>query len=139
MQYIYLPTLRARIALRGNDPGKAIAELEVARPYDLAMPGTVFLGYYGGLYPVYVRGEAYLASHQGAKAAAEFQKILDNRGVAFADPIAALAHLQLARAFVLMGDKAKAKTAYQDFLTLWKGADPETPVAAQAKAEYAKL
>jgi tetratricopeptide (TPR) repeat protein len=139
VQFIYLPTLRARIALQGNNPGKAIAELEVARPYDLAMPGSVFLGYYGGLYPVYVRGEAYLALHQGAKAAAEFKKILDNRGVAFADPIGALAHLQLARAFVSMGDKAKAKTAYQDFLTLWKGADPEIPVVAEAKKEYARL
>ena len=97
------------------------------------------MGYYGGLYPVYVRGEAYLALHQGAKAAAEFKKILDNRGVAFADPIGALAHLQLARAFVSMGDKAKAKTAYQDFLTLWKGADPEIPVVAEAKKEYARL
>jgi eukaryotic-like serine/threonine-protein kinase len=125
--------------LRENDPGKAIAELQVARPYDLAMPGTGFLGYYGGLYPVYVRGEAYLAAHQGAEAAAEFQKILDNRGIAFADPIAALAHLQLARAFVSMGDKTKAKAAFQDFLTLWKGADKENPVLVKAKAEYAAL
>ena len=139
VQSIYLPTLRARIALRANDPGKAIADLEVARPYDLAMPGSVFLGYYGGLYPVYVRGEAYLAAQEGVKAAAEFQKILDNRGGAFADPIGALAHLQLARAFVLMGDKAKAKAAYQDFLTLWKRADTQTPVVAEAKAEYARL
>jgi eukaryotic-like serine/threonine-protein kinase len=139
VQFIYLPVLRARIALRGKDPGKAIAELQITRPYDLAMPGMGFLGFYGGLYPVYVRGEAYLASHQGAEAAAEFQKILDNRSIAYADPIGALANLQLARAFVLMGDKAKAKTAYQDFLTLWKGADPEIPVLAQAQAEYAKL
>ena len=136
VQFIYLPTVRASIALQRNDPGKAIAELQIARPYDLAMPGTDFFGFYGGLYPVYVRGQAYLAAHQGAEAAAEFQKILDNRGIAFADPIGALAHLQLARALVLMGDNAKAKTAYQDFLTIWKGADPEIPVLAEARKEY---
>jgi eukaryotic-like serine/threonine-protein kinase len=139
VQFIYLPVLRARIALQEKDPSKAIAELQIARPYDLAMPGMGFLGHYGGLYPVYVRGEAYLAGRQGAEAATEFQKILDNRGIAFADPIGALAHLQLARAFVLMGDKAKAKTAYQDFLTLWKGADQEIPVLNEAKKDYAAL
>jgi eukaryotic-like serine/threonine-protein kinase len=139
VQFIYLPVLRARIALQVKDPGKAIAELQVARPYDLAMPGMGFLGYYGGLYPVYVRGEAYLAAHQGAEAAAEFQKILDNRNIAYADPIGALAHLQLGRAFVLMGDKARAKTAYQDFFALWKGADKENPVRVKAKAEYEGL
>ncbi len=139
VQFIYLPTLRALVALRGSDPHKAIADVQVARPYDLALPGTAFFGHYGGLYPVYVRGEAYLAARQGAEAAAEFQKILDNRGIVFADPIGALAHLQLARAFVLMGDMAKAKAAYRDFLTLWNGADPEIPIIAQAKKEYARL
>jgi eukaryotic-like serine/threonine-protein kinase len=139
VQFIYLPVLRARIALQEKDPGKAIAEMQVARPYDLALPGTAFFGHYGGLYSVYVRGEAYLAARQGAEAAAEFQKILDNRYIAFADPIGALAHLQLARAFLLMRDKVKAKTAYQDFLTLWKGADQEIPILAEAKKEYAKL
>lgn len=125
--------------MQGKDAGKAIAELEVARPYDKAMPGTVFLGFYAGLYPVYVRREAYLAAHRGAEAAAEFQKILDNRGLAFADPIGALEHLQLGRALVLMGEKDKAKTAYQDFLTLWKRADPVVPVIAEARKEYARL
>jgi TolA-binding protein len=139
VQFIYLPVLRARIALLGNSPGKAIEELQVARPYDLALPGAGFVGFYAGLYPVYVRGEAYLAGHHGAEAAAEFQKILDNRTIAFADPIGVLAHLQLARAFILMGDKVKAKTAYQDFLTLWKSADPEMPVVAEAKKEFARL
>ena len=80
-----------------------------------------------------MRGEAYLAAHQGAEAAAEFQKILDHRGIVVNDPIGALAHLQLGRAFVLSGDKAKAKTAYQDFLTLWKEADPDIPVLQQAR------
>ena len=82
---------------------------------------------------------AYLAAHQGAEALTEFQKILDHRGIVIGDPIGALAHLQLGRAFVLSGDKIKAKAAYQDFLTLWKDADPDIPILRQAKAEYAKL
>jgi eukaryotic-like serine/threonine-protein kinase len=91
------------------------------------------------MYSTYVRGQAYLASRQGAKAAAEFQRILDHRGVVVNDPIGALAHLQLGRAYALLGDKNRATTAYQDFLTLWKDADPDIPVLKQAKAEYAKL
>ena len=97
------------------------------------------IGFFGALYPIYVRGEAYLAAHQGAEAAAEFQKILDHRGIVVSDPIGALARLQLGRAFALSGDKTKAKTAYQDFLTLWKDADPDIPILKQAKAEYARL
>jgi hypothetical protein len=91
------------------------------------------------LYPVYVRAEAYLAGHQGSEAATEFQKILDHRGIAVNAPIGALAHLGLARANALKGDTAKARSAYQDFLTLWKDADPDIPILQQAKAEYAKL
>jgi tetratricopeptide (TPR) repeat protein len=91
------------------------------------------------LYPVFVRGEAYLAAHQGSEAAAEFQKILDHRGLVLNRPIGALAHLGLGRAYVLQGDAAKAKAAYQDFLTLWKNADPDIPVLRQAQAEYTKL
>jgi eukaryotic-like serine/threonine-protein kinase len=91
------------------------------------------------LYPVYVRGEAYLALHQGVEAAAEFQKILDHRGIVVSDPIGALAHLQLGRALAMSGDKPKAKTGYQDFLVPWKDADSNIPILKQAKAEYAKL
>jgi eukaryotic-like serine/threonine-protein kinase len=91
------------------------------------------------LYPVYVRGEAYLAAHQGAEAATEFQKILDHRGIMVSDPIGALAHLQIGRAYALQGDSAKVKAAYQDFLTLWRDADPDIPIFIAAKAEYAKL
>jgi len=91
------------------------------------------------LYPVYVRGEAYLASHQGNEAAAEFQKILDHRGVVLNDPIGALAHLQIGRALVLQGDTTKARAKYLDFLMLWKDADPDIPILKQAKVEYAKL
>ena len=91
------------------------------------------------MFPVFVRGEAYLAARQGSKAAAEFQKILDHRGLVLNQPIGALAHLGLGRAYVLQGDTVKAKTAYEDFLTLWKNADSDIPVLQKAKAEYAKL
>ena len=86
-----------------------------------------------------MRGEAYLAAHQGTEAAAEFKKILDHRGIVVNDPIGALAHLQIGRAYAMQGDTAKARAAYQDFLTLWKDADPDIPILKEAKAEYAKL
>jgi tetratricopeptide (TPR) repeat protein/predicted Ser/Thr protein kinase len=138
-RFSYLPALRARLALNHGEPAKAIELLQVAIPYELGVPRSSIHGNFGALYPVYVRGEAYLAAHQGAEAAAEFQKILDHRGIVVSDPIGALAHLHLGRAFVLSGDKTKAKTAYLDFLTLWKDADPDIPILKQAKAEYAKL
>ena len=83
--------------------------------------------------------EAYLAAGHGAEAAAEFQKVLNHRGIVLADPIGALAHLQLGRAYVVAGNMTKARSAYQDFFTLWKNADQDIPVLKQAKAEYAKL
>ncbi|MGA7415036.1 MAG: protein kinase [Bryobacteraceae bacterium] len=135
----YLPALRARLALNKGEPAKAIEQLQVAVPYELGMPRSAIHGNFGALYPVYVRGEAYLAARKGAEAAAEFQKILDHRGIVVSDPIGALARLQLGRAFVLSGDKTKAKTAYQDFLSLWKDADREIPIFKQAQAEYARL
>jgi len=91
------------------------------------------------LYPIYLRGEAYRASHQGSQAAAEFQKILDHREIVLNLPIGALAHLQIGRAYAMQGDTAKAKAAYQDFLTIWKDADPDIPIFVAAKSEYAKL
>ena len=91
------------------------------------------------MFSVFVRGEAYLAAYKGGEAAAEFQKILDHRGLVLNQPIGALAHLGLGRAYVLQGDTVKAKAAYQDFLSLWKDADPDIPVLRQAKAEYTKL
>ena len=107
---------------------------------ELAVNGLNFNHFYlGGLHSAYVRGEALLAAHQYAEAATEFQKILDHRGIVGADPIGALAHVQLGRAFALSGDLNKAKTAYEDFLALWKDADPDIPMLRQAKAEYAKL
>jgi tetratricopeptide (TPR) repeat protein len=134
----YLPVLRALLTLK-SEPAKAVALLQVAGPYELGVPLSWFNGSFGALYPVYVRGAAYLAAHQGAEAATEFQKILDHRGIVASDPIGALAHLQLGRALILSGDKTRAKTAYQDFLTLWKDADPDIPILQEAKTEYAKL
>jgi tetratricopeptide (TPR) repeat protein len=113
--------------------------LQVAAPNELGAPRSSIQALFGALYPIYVRGEAYLAAHQGADAATEFQKILDHRGIMVSDPIAALAHLQIGRAYAMQGGTAKAKAAYQDFLTLWKDADPDVPILKQAKAEYAKL
>jgi predicted Zn-dependent protease len=91
------------------------------------------------LYPVFVRGQAYLATQQPKEAAAEFQKILDHQGIVRNSPIGALAHLQIGRAYAMQGDTAKAKTAYQDFFTLWKDADPDIPILKSAKREYADL
>ena len=142
VQFTYVPTLRALLALNHSQPSKAVELLQTAIPYEGGSPiegGSEFLLGAGNLYPAYVRGLAYLAAHQGAEAAAEFQKILDHRGLVISDPIGALAHLQLGRAYALSGDKTKARSAYQDFLSLWKDADPDIPILKQAKAEYAKL
>ena len=94
---------------------------------------------FGSLYQVFVRGQAYLTANKGSEAAAEFQKLLDHRGIVRNEPIGAVAHLQIARAYATQGDTAKAKAAYQDFLTLWKDADPDIPILKAAEAEYAKL
>jgi serine/threonine protein kinase/Flp pilus assembly protein TadD len=133
VQVNYLPTLRAQIALSRKDAPKAIEILQAATPYEL---GNV-VG--GALNPIFVRGEVYLAAHQGREAAVEFQKILDHRGVVVNAPIGALAHLGLARAYALEANIAKARAAYHDFLSLWKDADLDVPVLKQSKAEYAKL
>jgi tetratricopeptide (TPR) repeat protein len=135
VRFNYLPTLGALFLLKGGQPLRAVELLQIAAPYELGAPA--FFG--GSLYPVYVRGESYLAAHRGPEAAVEFQKIIDRRGIVVSDPIGALAHLQLGRALVLAGDKAKAKAAYQDFLTLWVEADLDIPVLRQAKAEFARL
>ena len=139
VQSNYLPTLRALFSLHAGQPSQAIEQLQTARSYEFADPAINFRAYFGALYPVYVRGEAFLAAHRPADAAMEFQKILNHRGLLLADPMGARARLQLGRAFALAGDAAKAKAAYQDFLTLWKDADPEIPILRQAKAEYGKL
>jgi predicted Zn-dependent protease len=139
VRFNYVPSVRALLALNHGEPTQAIEVLQTAVPNELGQPRSAINGFFGALYPVYVRGEAYMAARQGAEAVKEFQKILDHRGAVVGDPIGALAHLQLGRAYVLSGDQTKAKIAYQDFLTLWKDADPDIPVLQQAKAEYAKL
>jgi eukaryotic-like serine/threonine-protein kinase len=139
VKFTYAPVLRALAALARGKPVDSVEQLQIALPYELAVNGLNFNSFLGGLYSAYVRGEALSATHQYPEAAAEFQKILDHRGIVGADPIGALAHLQLGRAFVLSGDTIKAKAAYQDFLTLWKDADPDIPILKQAKAEYAQL
>jgi len=139
VKFNYLPTVRAFLALNRGGPAKAIELLQVAVPYELGQPRSSQTGYFGALYPIYARGQAYLAARQGTEAAREFQKILDHPGIIIGDPIGVLAHLQLGRAYAMQGDAAKAKAAYQDFLTLWKDADPDIPVLKQAKAEYARL
>jgi tetratricopeptide (TPR) repeat protein len=136
VHFKYLPTIQATAWLRRSDTAKALQSLNSAVPYEL---GGNFENLNFVLYPVYLRGEAYLAAKQGPAAAAEFQKILDHPGVVRNEPIGALSHLQLGRAYALSGDTAKAKAAYNDFLSLWKNADPDIPILKEAKAEYVKL
>ena len=142
VRFNYVPALRALFALNAGEPSRAIELLQINGPYELAAPGISFVGvggFFGSLYPVYVRGTAYLAERRGAEAVAEFQKILEHRGLVLGDPVGAVTRLQLGRAFVLSGDQVQAKGAYQDFLTLWRDADPDIPILKQAQAEYAKL
>jgi len=140
VKFTYAPVLHALAALEHGKPADSIQSLQIAHQYELAANGLNFNHFYlGGLHSAYVRGEAFTARGQYAEAAAEFQKILDHRGLVGLDPIGALAHLQLGRTFALSGDKTKAKSAYQDFLTLWKDADADIPILKQAKAEYARL
>jgi predicted Zn-dependent protease len=136
VQRYWLPVIRAAIALQQKDPNRAVELLEVARPMDL---GGVTNIMNPNLFPVYVRGEAYLMLHDGNRAAAEFQKYIDYRGHVRNSPIGMLARLGLARAYAMQNDPAKARAAYQDFLTIWKDADPDIPILKQAKDEYAKL
>ena len=131
LNFYWLPTVHAILEVNRHNPSKALEFLRAAQPYEF--------GNAGPLYPVYYRGYAYLAAGQNEDAAKEFQKILDHRGIVVNSPFGALAHLGLARAYGMQGDTAKAKTAYQDFLTLWKDADSDIPILKQAKAEYAKL
>ena len=137
VKYLYLPTIRALIALP-RDPAKALELLQTAAPYDLAVQGSG-LGSFGNLYTAYVRGLAFNAMHQGTEAAAEFQKILDHPGLVALDPIGAIVRVELAKAYALSGDRAKAGAAYQDFLKLWIDADLDIPLLLQAKAEFSAL
>jgi tetratricopeptide (TPR) repeat protein len=140
VKFTYMPVLRACAALERSKPADSVERLQIALRYETAANGLNFAHHYlGGMQSAYVRGEAFMAARRYAEAAAEFQKILDHRGIVGLDPIGALAHLQLGRVFVLSGDKARARGAYETFLALWKYADPTVPILRSAKAEYAKL
>jgi len=147
VQSLWIPTIRAQLALNANNPAQAIQELQAAAPIELGQIG--FVANISCLYPVYVRGEAYLASGDGAAAVAEFQKILDHSGIVWNCWTGALSHLGLARANALEAKslqgadadaaRGRALASYTEFLTLWKNADPEIPVLKEAKAEYAQF
>ncbi len=138
MNFYWLPVIRAAVQINRKDPGKAIEVLQATAPYELGLAGP--LPEIGALlYPVYLRGQAYLMLHDGKSAATEFQKFADNRAMVINSPLGPLARLNLARAYAMQGDSAEATAAYQEFLTIWKDADPDVPVLKQAKAEYAKL
>ncbi len=139
VQYLYLPVLRGLLSLNAHDAGGAIQSLQTATRFDLGVGVIGAITYFGRLYPIYVRGQAYLAARQPAEAAAEFQRILDHRSIVLVDPMGAMARLQLARALALSGDTVKAKSAYHDLLTLWKNADPKIPMVETARAEFARL
>jgi tetratricopeptide (TPR) repeat protein len=131
LNLFWLPTIMAATKLNHGNSSQALLDLEAAAPYELSNGGN--------LEPAYVRGQAYSLAHNGVAAAAEFRKLLDHSGVVTNFVTGALAHLQIGRAYAMAGDTAKAKAAYQDFLTLWKDADPDIPIYKAAKAEYAKL
>lgn len=132
VQRYWLPTIRAAVALQRKDPNRAIGLLAVAEPIELQYSSTA-------LCPAYLRGDSYLMLRDGNQAAAEFQKFIDHRGLVRNFPWGALARHGLARAYALQGDRIKARSAYQDFLALWKDADPDVPILKQARAESAKL
>ena len=147
MQSLWLPAIRAQLALNRNSPSEAITDLQAASSRELA--SIPFVANISCLYPAYIRGEAYLAARQGKEAATEFQKILDHNGIVWNCWTGALAHLGVARANALQAKtlqgadadaaRVRALAAYKDFLTLWKDADPDIPILKKAKAEYAKL
>ena len=136
LKLYWLPTINAAIALDKGNSSQALEYLEAVAPYEFGAPPPF---QEGTLYPPYLRGQAYLVTHNGTAAAAEFQKLLDHRGIVLNFVTGSLAHLQLGRAYAMAGDTAKAKVAYQDFLTLWKNADPDIPLLKEARTEYAKL
>ena len=136
LKVYWFPVLEASMAIAQHAPDRAIIALEPSLPYELGNPPPETTG---TLHPAYLRGLAYLAQNNGAAAAAEFQKFLDHPGIVQNFLFASLAHLELGRAYAISGDHTKAKTAYQDFFTLWKDADPDIPILKEAKLEYAKL
>jgi serine/threonine protein kinase/tetratricopeptide (TPR) repeat protein len=139
VRFSYLPTLRALSALKAGDSAAAIRRLQDTVHFDLDVPGISFNAFFGALYSVYVRGEAYLAAGQPARAAVAFQMIVDHRGIVLADPVDAIARLQLARALAQSGEVAQAQNTYRDFLNLWNTADADIPLLVKARTEYGRL
>jgi eukaryotic-like serine/threonine-protein kinase len=139
VRFSYLPAVQSALALSQGSPSKAVQATETAVPYELGTPRSSIHGNFGALYPIYMRGMAYLASHHSDEAAAQFQKILDHRGVVLSDPMGSLARLQLGRAYAMQGDRGKSRAAYEEFLAIWKNADSDLPILAKAKEEYAEL
>jgi len=135
----YLPALQALLAVQRGVPGDVIDSLQPAMPYELAVSALAFNFFFGNFNPVYVRGQALLAAGRQAEATAEFERILSHRGLLLADPLEAIVHLQLARAYARLGDTAKAKAAYTVLLSSWKDADHDLPLLRQAQDEFAKL
>jgi ATP/maltotriose-dependent transcriptional regulator MalT len=135
VQFEYLPMIHSIVTLQEGNTTTALEALGPAVPYEFGAINQVGFA----LYPIYLRGEAYLAARQGGAAATEFQKIIDRPDVVQNEPIGALSHLGLARAYAMQGGTAKARSAYQDFFALWKDADPDISILKEAKAEYAKL
>ena len=136
VQVYWLPAIRAAIELAAKNSAKALELLKTAAPYELGQSQPFFVGM---MYPAYLRGQAYLQARNGKEAAAEFQRIISHRGIVLNFPLAAVAHLGLARAHALEGDTANARVAYEDFLKLWKDADSNIPLLREARTEYGRL
>jgi DNA-binding winged helix-turn-helix (wHTH) protein/tetratricopeptide (TPR) repeat protein len=139
VRFSYLPVVSAAVAVQHGDPLKAIDALQASVPYEVGSPRSSQTAFFGSLYPVFFRGEAFLAAHKGAEAANEFQKILSHRGIMIGDPVFVLAHLGLARTYAMSGELAKARSQYEEFFALWNRADPDIPVLKRAKAEFGNL
>jgi tetratricopeptide (TPR) repeat protein len=136
VQGYWLPSIHAAIEINGKNSARAVEVLQSTSPYELSQSQPF---QFGMVYPAYLRGQAYLVARQGKEAAAEFQRIIDHRGVVLNFPLGALAHVGLGRAYALQGDTVQSRAAYQHFFSLWKDADPDIPILKEAKAEYAKL
>ena len=136
LKVYWIPTIRAAMELNHGNSSGSLDYLQIASPYELGWPPQIVIA---TLYPIYLRGQTYLLAHQGGAAAAEFQRILDHRGIILNFPLGALARLGLARAYAQSGDTSKARAAYQDFFTLWKDADSDIPILTEAKAEFGRI
>jgi predicted Zn-dependent protease len=139
VRFSYVPSVRAVLAMDRQQPDRALEALQIAVPHEFGVPPSSVSGLFGALYPIYFRGEAYLAARRGTEAAAEFRKIVDHPAITPADPIGAISRLQLARALRATGDVAAAKAAYEAFLTLWREADPDVPLLKAARREATRL